>query len=150
MTLTTELNLADSKNLLELFHKGVSPEMVADLVELAAGEVEFQTKQRFEEQKDPQGRAWAAWSAAYAKRRKGGHSLLQDTGLLLHSINTRAVSGGAHVGVDKGKLSAGAPRNYALYHQEGTKKMPQRAFIGLSAKNKAALMDSLNDYLKQT
>lgn len=77
--------------------------------------VEEQTVAHFQQQAGPDG--------AWAPTNRGGQ-ILVDTGTLRGSID-HAVHGSDSVEI-------GTRVHYGKYHQLGTKKMPSRAFIGLT------------------
>ncbi len=97
--------------------------------------VEDQTKLRISDEKiSPDGDAWSAWSEAYAGTRKSHHSLLVDTGNpgLLESVQNYSAGLEAMVGTNL---------IYGAIHQFGSEdgKLPARAYLGLSADNRAAI-----------
>ena len=73
--------------------------------------------------KDPGGKAWAplAPSTIRAKRRKSGKVvMLVDTGNLKNSLNYRA---------ETNKVRIGYSVKYSIFHQLGTRFMPQRKIL---------------------
>jgi len=83
-------------------------------------------RKRFLAETDPNEKPWPKSKAALdraASGRDGG--TLFDTGKLFHSISVAIPS------KNKRRIKTNIP--YAIYHQEGTKKLPQRAFLGFSA-----------------
>ncbi len=92
----------------------------ADLMEILGTLVEGQTKRRIASEKtSPDGNAWPP-----LKARSG--SILVDTGRLLGSISHTSTSNEAIVGTNV---------FYGPFHQYGTRKMPARPFMGVSAPN---------------
>jgi len=96
--------------------------------EKALGEVgaylEGKAKQRFLQEKDPQGNPWAplAPSTIADKQRRGAPlKILRDRGILMSSIAFR-VSGA--------EVRVGTSQEYAIWLQKGTGKMPSRPFMG--------------------
>ncbi len=84
----------------------------------------------FETESGPAGR-WQAWSARYAKKRKGG-KILQDTGKLRNAFkptNFRKDDNGI-VWFNDAKTKKGFP--YAFAHDTGGPKLPKRSFMWLS------------------
>jgi phage virion morphogenesis protein len=85
--------------------------------------VTSQTRHRIDsEKRDPWGKSWPRWSPEYAKTRHANQSLLMSSGLLRDSITHQITRSGVIVGSN---------RFYAKWHQEGTSKMPERAFLGI-------------------
>ena len=85
--------------------------------------LELETKSQFISQTDPDGVRWkdltpSTWA------RKRSQSILREDSVLINSIYTR-VSGGL-----EGEIGVSA--EYALYHQMGTNKMPQRKILGVT------------------
>ena len=108
-------------------------------------EIEAQISERIESTKrDPQGKTWA--DIADKTRRyllkhfPSARPPLWRTGELLDTIDSQ-VSGGV--------LLTGATKEYAGFLQEGTKRMPARPFIGLSAQDIADLADLIDVWLKE-
>ena len=96
------------------------------------------TKDRFEQEVDPDGVPWKPLNRKYAAQKAAeGHrtKILQRTGTLKDSI--RKIQGtptgtlytntgaGVRIGVDEDKVP------YARYHQEGTRAIPRRVFLGV-------------------
>ena len=97
----------------------------SELLSSVAAEVESQTRQRIEsERESPDGRPWREWSAAYAKTRHANHALLQNTGHMLDSIVHDVQSHEAAVGTGMEY----AARQHAM-----------RPFLGVSRDNLAEL-----------
>lgn len=96
------------------------------LMETLGTLVENQTKHRIVAEKtDPSGRAWPPLAASTIAA-KGNGNILVDSGRLLGSIFHASGSHEAVVGTNV---------EYAGYLQGGTRKMPARAFIGISDEN---------------
>lgn len=108
-------------------------------------EIEAQISERIESTKrDPKGKTWA--DIADKTRRyllkhfPSARPPLWRTGELLDTIESQ-VSGGV--------LLTGATKEYAGYLQDGTKRMPARLFIGLSAQDISDLADLIDAWLKE-
>ncbi len=108
-------------------------------------EIETQISERIESTKrDPEGKTWA--DIADKTRRyllkhfPSARPPLWRTGELLDTIESQ-VSGGV--------LLTGATKEYAGFLQEGTKRMPARPFIGLSAQDIGDLADLIDAWLKE-
>lgn len=105
------------------------------------------TQQRFIDQQDPTGRAWAPLKpATIARRRQGGTAtgsiqILRDTGRLMNSISYNATNK---------QVSILTNVIYAATHQFGLarRNIPARPFIGISASDREAIAEVLNGYLQ--
>lgn len=100
--------------------------------------LESSTRQRFADKKDPSGVAWAVLMPSTIKAKNGRSTILVDSGDLIRSITFHASNDSVVIGTD---------RPYGKYHQTGTKLMPQRAFLGLSAQDNSDIGDLINDFL---
>lgn len=90
---------------------------------------------------------WAPLSPRYAEwkaRHYGGKGILVRTGSLLASLTGGP---GSLIEQSKDSLRIGSTVKYGLYHQFGTRKMPQRKVIDLSDRNARNLMKVLQGYL---
>lgn len=86
---------------------------------------------------------WVALSPRYAAT-KGGGGILVRSGALMASLT----GGSGELREEtKDSLRIGSGVKYGLYHQLGTRRMPQRKVIDLSERNKARLMRVLQGYL---
>jgi phage virion morphogenesis protein len=92
---------------------------------------ERSTKLNFAKQSDPDGIKWAALSANTLKVKRSG-AILRETSALVGSINS-TISG------DVGIITAS--QNYGIFHQTGTRKMPQRKFLGISDRDRQEIMN---------
>jgi phage virion morphogenesis protein len=128
-----------------------NPRLAREGLVLLGGLAESQTKRRIAEEKtSPAGEAWAPWSAAYAKSRHRGQSLLQADGHLLDSI--------AAYDVSDEEERVGSNLVYAAIHQAGgapdmapgPAAIPAREYLGLSAANIAEANEALEDWLAGT
>lgn len=67
----------------------LQPGELNELLDALAAEGESQTRRRISVEKSgPDGSRWAEWSPGYAETRHGGHSLLENEGDLLDSIQS--------------------------------------------------------------
>lgn len=108
------------------------------MMQSIASTVEAQTKRRINSEKtSPGGAKWAPLKASTIAR-KGTDNILVDNGQLLGSISHIAQSHLAVVGTNV---------FYAPFHQDGTKKMPAREFIGLSAANQTEVEHIINTFV---
>jgi len=83
-------------------------------------------------ERDPNLSAWPPLAAATIAR-KGHDEILFESGRLRTSLTTKG--GPGHTGeiFDRG-LSFGTDVPYSIFHQQGTRNMPQRAHVGMSPK----------------
>lgn len=98
----------------------------------------LRTRQRFDAQEDPDGNKWAALKPAYARAKaldsRALDGILTYTGALRDTITYQ---------IQGQELAVGSPMAYAAYHQLGTSRMPKRAFLGISAEDKAEILEIL-------
>lgn len=107
------------------------PELAQVIGEIVRG----QTRDRFAVTKtDPDGAPWAPWAHRYPK----SGSLLVRSGALASSIYNNAVGLEARVGTNI---------FYAGYHEDGTRKMPARPFLGLSPADETQIIAMCNQFL---
>ena len=123
----------------------LTPTQENNLLKSLGVEIETQISERIESTKrDPEGKTWA--DIADKTRRyllkhfPSARPPLWRTGELLDTIESQ-VSGGV--------LLTGATKEYAGFLQDGTKRMPARPFIGLSAQDIADLADLIDAWLKE-
>jgi phage virion morphogenesis protein len=120
--------------------RALSDPQYNELLQQIGGLVESQTRTRIQSEKQsPSGEAWKAWSEKYARTRHGGHSLLQNEGDLLDSIQW-AVSGDS--------VEIGSNLVYAATHQHGRGAIPARPYLGLSDEDQVEIADVIDDWLK--
>lgn len=92
----------------------------------------------FDEEKDPEGNAWADLKPA-TWARKNSPKILYETGKLRKSVRVTASRGGL-------EIDATAP--YAVYLQRGTSKMPARPFIGMPEKWLEEGTQTIREYIR--
>lgn len=105
-------------------------------------------RQRFSEQKSPEGKAWKALSPKYqARKHKNKDKILQLRSTLRNTL--------AYNFDDKG-VEFGSARVYARIHQFGGKKkqgrgsgIPARPWLGVNSKNNQQLELKAKDILQQ-
>lgn len=123
--------------------KKLSAALEGDLTEVMraiGGVVESSTTRRIAETKTaPDGKRWADLSPVTVKAKKGRVSILVDQGDLLKSITREAA---------RNSVIVGSIMNYAVHLQEGTKHMPARPFLGLSAQDYQDIDDLLAGWLE--
>lgn len=114
------------------------------LLESIGVEIETQTEERFENQRDVSGSKWQDISAktrAYYNKKGIRGSLLNRTRQLRDTIESEAT---------ESQVLVGATKIYAAAHNYGDKKrnIPQREFLGLSSQNIAEIEYIINDFLE--
>ncbi|WP_126456728.1 phage virion morphogenesis protein [Sulfuriflexus mobilis] len=111
------------------------------LAEALSAEGEAQTRRRISSEKSsPEGKAWEPWSEAYAATRHGGHSLLENEGDLLDSIQGFVEGTTAGWGTN---LIYGATQHFG----DEDRGIPSREYLGLSAENEADLVAVADDWI---
>lgn len=108
-----------------------SPQARARLLKQIGTALVANTKLRFRDSVDPEGKAWAK-----LKYRKG--KPLLKTGRLRSSITFSATDS---------YLDVGTNVEYAAMHQYGKGKVPQRAFLGLSQKDEDSILKIVSNVL---
>lgn len=114
------------------------------LLESIGVEVESQTEERFENQRDVSGSKWQDISAktkAYYNKKGISGSILNRTRQLRDTIESQAADS---------QVLVGAVKIYAATHNYGDKKrnIPQREFLGLSSQNIVEIEYIINDFLE--
>jgi phage virion morphogenesis protein len=102
----------------------LSIEDSAELMEDIAMAIKLQTIERFSTETDPDGAKWAPLKPSTIAR-KGSSGILKDTGALKNIVFTSGVR----------IAFIGAAPFYGVFHQWGTRHMPQRAFLGVNDDN---------------
>jgi len=104
--------------------------------------MEQETERQFVTETDPDGVRWAALApSTLAQKRRLGYpdSILTRTGKMRRSVNSVADARGVLIGVD-------VP--YAIFHQQGTRKMPQRRILGMNDKRRGKLVKLIRVWIK--
>lgn len=100
--------------------------------------MERQTKLNFAKESDPDGKKWAALSPNTLRQKKT-NAILRETSA---SANSIASTSAGLIG------AVSASTEYGIYHQTGTKKMPQRKFLGISeSKDVPKIKQIVSDHL---
>lgn len=100
-----------------------------------------ETEIQFDREVDPSSARWAALAASTLreKRRLGYPSkILTRTGALKNSISYTASGKTLNFGLDS---------PYAIYHQKGTDKMPQRIIVGMNSARHQMLVKLIKSYM---
>lgn len=118
--------------------------------QIAGDRIKRKSMECFRKEQDPEGRPWKPWSPAYralvlsgqmrpkGKKKHLSHKILQDTGELRRSINTR---------VFRDRVIIGSNLEYADKHQLGI-GVPARLFIGVTRDDMTFIRKKLKQYLK--
>lgn len=101
-----------------------------ELLDVLGLTVTAQTVQHFQDQGGPDG--------AWAPTLRGGQILVL-TGQLRGSIG--------HTTLSDTEVSVGTNVLYGKFHQEGTNKMPRRAFLGITDSDQAEVADVIERYI---
>ena len=104
--------------------------------------MEQETERQFATETDPDGVRWAALapSTLAEKRRKGyPESILTRTGKMRRSVVSVADTRSVLIAVD-------VP--YAIFHQQGTRKMPQRRILGMNEKREQKLRKLIRVWIR--
>lgn len=116
-------------------------------------EVEEQTKDRFDEERDPEGVKWKSLTEAYAIRKRNGWRKRDGTrvsgssgGILEREGDLRGAI--AHYLESGATVVIGSPMEYADYHQNAKKENRRRRFLGLNSGNIADLDKAIDVFMQ--
>lgn len=100
-------------------------------------------RERFNRQRDPQGKPWAPLSPKYRARKKRN----QDKILVLRGY----LSGLLRYQAGGSRLELGTDRVYGATHQFGDPKrnIPARPFLGLSEEDRGMVLEVLQDHYRR-
>ncbi len=115
--------------------------------EVAADMVSGFVKQQFDSQ-GGRTQGWRALSPDYAAwklAQVGSQPILVFTGRMRRSLITRTGESIRHI--SPLSMKWGTSVDYAIYHQRGTGKMPQRRIIDLTEDDRRSLMKLLQEFL---
>lgn len=107
----------------------------------AGEEMINQTRWRAEREEDPQGIPWVPLSDLYQKRKdrkKPGVPILKHDFFLLYALGYE---------IQGGDLYWGSWAPYGRFHQEGTRFMPKREWLGVSDSDRDVLLEMITDNL---
>lgn len=135
-------NQRELKNLLDFLEKyKFGPQQRFDLAKKLGISLVQSTKLRFADSVDPQGKAWLPLKQfrnrkrdKAGKRRDQNPKPLIDTGRLRSSITYSASSNYVDVGTNV---------VYAATHNYGRGRIPQRQFLGISAKDETTIYNTV-------
>ena len=102
-----------------------------------------QEAEMFSSQRDSNGSPWAPLKPSTVKR-KGHSRILFESGALMASLVTVGGPGNINAVSERGLLY-GTDIEYAIFHQDGTSKMPARPPVGLSEETLTKLCDRIAD-----
>jgi phage virion morphogenesis protein len=142
MSAVIEVNVKDIQTLAQKLNGfALTDAQAGKLLHSLGKEVAVQTEERFDEERDPEGKKWLELTEAYAKRKAKGSSggILNRKGFM--SKITFQVKGGASVLV-------GSAMEYADYHQRAKKQTRLRRFLGLNKDNIAGLSELTDDFME--
>jgi phage virion morphogenesis protein len=142
MAAPIEIEVRDGLLLSSLRRLAVEMSNPAPAMKLVGQLAQREVVRQYRLEKDPQDRPWKPLSAATLKsrrnRNKSSIKILIDTGRLVNSINSQASGNEARVGTNVG---------YAPFHNFGTRKMPQREFMGLTPRALDMIVQRLSDFV---
>ena len=95
-----------------------------------------QTRQRFDTETDPDGVRWARRRSTFDSARP----VLTLTGRLRRSIRFEATEDSVDIGTD-------VP--YGRYHQDGTRDLPRRSFLGISPRDERQIRDLVEEFFEE-
>ena len=107
-----------------------------------------ETRRNFEEQHSPDGVPWAAFVRSPNKRRGGPSAkLLRDRDILFGSLTAGSAN---HVEeIMSSSLIWGTNVPYGGFHQDGTKNMEARPFVGITLAMTNRIEDITLDYMRE-
>jgi phage gpG-like protein len=105
---------------------------------IAEGEAEA-----FHEEREPGGSPWAPLAPSTVKK-KGHNIILFETGTLLGSLVTVGGPGNVSAVSSRGSIF-GTDVPYAIFHDQGTSKMPARPPVGISEERVDLLAERIAD-----
>ncbi|WP_051145190.1 phage virion morphogenesis protein [Thiomicrorhabdus sp. Kp2] len=117
----------------------------SELLDTIGSITESQTRRRISEEKQsPDGAPWAEWTDDYAQTRHSGHSLLENEGELLDSIQHQ--SSGSEV-ITGSNLIYAAIQHYGGA-EVGRPGLVARPYLGLSQNNRDELESVLENWMQ--
>lgn len=100
--------------------------------------LERRTKERFQDEKDPDGRPWAPLKKATLRRKKT-KAILRETSTLVASIRFLPPT--------KNQVKVVPGVEYGIYPQLGTKYAPARPYLGITAQDVTDIRGIFEDYI---
>jgi phage virion morphogenesis protein len=137
-----EVNVKDVQQLAQKLNAyALTDAQAENLLHSLGTEIVEQTKDRFDDGRDPEGNKWRALTEVYAKRKakKSRGGILVREGYMSKIIFQ--VNGSASVLV-------GSAMEYAFCHQNAKKKNRLRRFLGLNNNNIAGLSDRIDEFIQ--
>jgi phage virion morphogenesis protein len=110
------MNLEGSEELIAKLKRITNKKVLAKVMKYIAGKMESHTRRGFAKQIDPSGNKWVK------RKDKRAQKILTKTGALAGGVRSAYTETSAQWGV-----SSATP--YGIYHQFGTRKMPQRKIV---------------------
>jgi phage gpG-like protein len=118
--------------------EAMGEDFYSSMVEVFAGEGVYEERTR-----------WQDLSPSYAKwkaRHYPGRKILERTGRMRTSLTLRGGMDSVYM-LSPSALAVGTLVPYAMYHQTGTKRMPMRKIIELTAEQKKRWVQILHRYM---
>jgi phage virion morphogenesis protein len=138
-----EVNVKEIEQLAQKLNGyALTPSKAAGLLHSLGVTVAEQTKDRFDDQLDPEGRAWKPWTEAYHKYLI---KKFPKATLLVREDNMRKITSEVN---GSASVLVGSVMEYADYHQNAKMKNRLRRFLGLNNNNIADLSDLIDDFMK--
>lgn len=118
-----------------------------DVIQIVATILRDSAKERFITKQDPQGKPWEDLKPSTVKHkekygvRSNAMNILVNHGDLGRNIIYQILNNHS--------AKVGSTQWYGNFHQQGTSKMPQRAFLGVSDDDNATIREALNEFLEE-
>jgi len=119
----------------------------ATLLKILEQELVGATKRNFLQEQDPDGNPWAKLKRP-RRNSKGRDRILQDTGALRTSVTAKGARGNIDLKTPT-SLTWGTNLHYAKFHQDGTKHIPKREFLGIGEKLAEKMEAVAYDYIEE-
>jgi phage gpG-like protein len=103
-------------------------------------------RQSFDGAHDPDGRPWAPLQRP-RRRGRSGEKPLRDTGLLMASLTAGSGAAGHVERLSPHELVWGTNIEYAGFHQDGTRHVPARPFLGINNECASDIAQSFAEYV---
>lgn len=135
-------NLEEFGGIVLLVEEGAKKVDHTDTLQAFSRDLEEKHQEYFDTAKGPSGDSWPPLAPSTV-RRKGHDTILVDTGRLRSSLTGKSSDAIRDVfseGRNQG-MTFGTSVEYAIFHQEGTGRIPQRAHVGVTEK----MVDDLAD-----
>lgn len=128
---------------LGVWFAGLQQMSFAEPLKVCAVAVAAGIKDNFSGSHSPDGLPWLPLARP---RRRGPGKPLWDFGILMASTTARGAQGNISI-IDRHSLVYGTNVHYASYHQYGTRYIPARPFVGVSAKTMTTIIRILAEFV---